>query len=405
MQSKTDKLTQAGIAKLAGPTRAQAWKGYADGEVDGLAVRVMAGGARSFVLRYRHKGTARTYTIGDGKEWSLKEARAEARRLRQLVDQGQDPLAERNAERLGENLRDVIQLWREERHPHMRPRSIVHDEGLVRLYIAPAFGSRKVADITSIEIGRWFRNLANDGHKIRANRARELLGRIFNIAVQHKLRDDNPAASVERFKEHKREYFLTLEELERLLKVLADCPNMQAVRIIRLLLLTGARFHEVAEMRWNQLRDLDGDNPYWWLKPEDTKQKDYHQRPLNAAAVNVLREIRHEWEAAGNVVRLARSPWVFPATNGGKTGHLTDVDYWWHRIRKAADLNDLRIHDLRHSFASFAANAGEELLTVSKLLGHSSIATTSRYSHLFGATKRNATEKVGALISGNGSPK
>lgn len=403
MQSKTEKLTQARIAKLEGPTGGQAWRGYADGEVDGLAVRVMASGAKSFVLRYRHKGVARTFTIGDVKGWPLKEARAEAHRLRQLVDQGQDPLAERNAERLAENLRDVIQLWREERHPHMRPRSIMHDEGLVRLYIDPPFGSRKVADINSVEIGRWFRNLAKDGHKIRANRAKELLGRIFNIAVKHKLRDDNPAASVERFKEHAREHFLTLEELQRLLRALADYPKTP-VRIIRLLLLTGARFHEVCEMRWAQLRDLDGDNSYWLLKPEDTKQKDYHQRPLNAAAVDVVKEIRDERES-GTIVRLSRSPWVFPAQNGGRTGHVTDVDYWWHQIRDQAGLGDLRIHDLRHSFASFAANAGEELLTVSKLLGHSNISTTQRYAHLFGATKRNATEKVGALISGNAKAK
>jgi integrase len=399
VKSKTAKLTQAVIAKLAGPTGGQAWKGYADGEVDGLAVRVMKSGAKSYVLRYRHQGTARTYTIGDTKEWPLKEARAEARRLRQLIDQGHDPLAARNAERVAETVNDLIADWRKERAPHMRPRSLQHYEGLLRLFIVPDFGPRKAADLNQREITRWFHKIGARGTKPRANRALEMLSRLMRLAVRWKIRDDNPCFGIEKYPEEGRQRYLTHAELERLLGVLAVYPNRQIVRVLHLLLATGARFGEVAGARWDQFAD----ELTVWTKPSTlTKQKKLHRVRLNTVATAILREIQAERDN-GKVVRLNRSPFVFPATKGGDAGCITDIDFAWRRIREQAQLDDFHIHDLRHSFASLVISSGESLAVVGSLLGHSAPATTQRYAHLMDEAQGAATEKVGAILSGNGN--
>jgi integrase len=158
-------------------------------------------------------------------------------------------------------------------------------------------------------------------------------------------------------------------------------------------------------LRWAALHDLDGANPYWVLTADETESRRSVSRPLNAVAAAILHEVRRERESGGRVVPLRLSEWVFPARSAA-AGHVGDVDYAWRRIKEQAGLPaGFRLHDLRHSFASLAASSGETLLTVSKLLGHSSTAMTERYSHLFATVERRASEAVGELIrGGNGKP-
>jgi integrase len=319
-RSTAKPLTQAAVAKLPVPTD-RPWQAYPAGEVDGLAVRVMKSGVRSYTLRYRVKGSEKLFTIGDARDWTLKRARAEARRLRQSVDEGHDPLAERNADRVAETMRDMIALWREERGPKMRARSLVEFDRLIAQHIDPLFGSRKVADITFPEIDRWHRKIG-ETTKVRANRTVSLLSQIFNVAIRHKLRSDNPAAAVEKFKEHARQRYLSEDELQRLLPMLDAHPNRACCRVLKLLLATGARFSEVAEMRWDQLLDLDGERPVWVLEHDDTKQDEHHRRPLTQIAVAILKEIRAERDS-GNVVRFKPSPFVFPARNPPATSPMS----------------------------------------------------------------------------------
>jgi integrase len=397
-------LTQVGVTRLAAPTE-RPWQAYPDGTVAGLAVRVMKSGAKSFVLRYSFRGTERLYTVGDAKDWALKAARDEARRLRQQIDQGRDPLAERNAERNAETVGELIDDWRRERGPRMRPRSLVHDEGLIRLYLSPAFGSRKVADLTEREIARWHRQIGEHtvrGRKTtaRANRALGLLSRLMKLAIRWKLRPDDPCLGVERYPEEGRQRYLTRAELDRLLAVLATERNRQIARIILLLLATGARLGEVLGMRWEH---LDSDLTVWTKPASATKQARLHRANLNSVASQVLREIAAEQQAqAAKVVRLTRSPWVFPAQHGAASGHVVNIDNVWWRVRAQAGLGDFHIHDLRHSFASMLISAGESLSVVGSLLGHSQPSTTARYAHLVDEAQKAATDKVGALLGGNG---
>jgi integrase len=403
MQRATVKpLTQAGITRLTAPID-RPWQAYPDGTVAGLAVRVMRSGSKSYVLRYSFRGTERLYTIGDARDWALKAARDEARRLRQAIDQGRDPLAERNAERNAETVGELIDDWRRERGPRMRPRSLTHDEGLVRLYIAPAFGTRKVADLTEREITRWHRQVGERqvrgrDTRVRANRALGLLSRLMKLAVRWKLRPDDPCLGVERYPEEGRQRYLTRAELDRLLAVLATDPNRQVARIILLLLATGARLGEVLGMRWEH---LDSDLTVWTKPSSATKQARMHRANLNAVASQVLREIAAEQQThAAKVVRLTRSPWVFPAQQGAASGHVVNIDYVWWRVRAQAGLGDFRLHDLRHSFASMLISAGESLSVVGSLLGHSQPGTTARYAHLVDEAQKAATDKVGAMIRG-----
>ena len=382
-------FTQASIAKAAPPVDGKPYEIHYDSEVRGLGLRVTKNDARSWIFNYRVHGIERRLTIGAVNHWPLKLARDEARRLRRLVDQGRDPMAERHAERAAPTMRDLVERWRAERAPKMRPRSRAEYESLLKR-IEPELGNRKVADVTHQDVDRLHRKITTAGKMVRANRTAAFLSRLFNLAILWKMRADNPVNGLERNPEQPRHRYLTDAELERLFTALAAEPDQQSVNIVRLLLLTGARFGEVAAMRWDHL-DL-GEQPVWTKPAPAVKQARLHRVPLS-------REVRDMLVA----IKAARpehniSPYVFPVRN--RWGYPRDVKRFWARIRKSADLGDLRIHDLRHSFASLLVSAGYNLPMVGALLGHSAPATTARYAHLIDTAQRQATEHLDALVKG-----
>jgi len=203
------------------------------------------------------------------------------------------------------------------------------------------------------------------------------------------MRADNPVKGLERNPEQPRHRYLTDAELEQLFAALAAEPDQQCVNIVRLLLLTGARFGEVAAMRWAHL-DL-GEQPVWTKPAPAVKQAKLHRVPLSREVRDMLLAIKARPER--NI-----SPYVFPVRN--RWGHPRDVKRSWARIRKSADLGDLRIHDLRHSFASLLVSAGYGLPMIGALLGHSQPQTTARYAHLIDTAQRQATEHLDALVKG-----
>jgi len=217
-----------------------------------------------------------------------------------------------------------------------------------------------------------------------ANRVVAVLSRMLNLAIKWGWRVDNPAKGTERNPEEKRHRYLSAAELDRLTTALADHPDRQAANIFRLLLLTGARRSEVQSMRWDDL-DLE---PGVWTKPgAATKQRTVHRVPLSAPARQLLADLQ--------AVR-DESEHVFPGRLGG---HRVEIKAAWRGICKAAHIRELRIHDLRHSYASQLVSAGFSLPTIGALLGHTQAATTHRYSHLVDDALRRATETVGAVIA------
>jgi integrase len=180
--------------------------------------------------------------------------------------------------------------------------------------------------------------------------------------------------------EPKRTRYLSGEELQRLTAVLADHPNRQSANVIRLLLLTGARRGELLNATWDQF-DLEGGI---WIKPSaHTKQKKEHRVPLSAAAKQLLCDMKAE---------TSESSYVFPGRVPGEP--LREIKSFWAGVCRRAGLEDFRIHDLRHTYASILASAGLSLPVIGALLGHTQPNTTARYSHLFDDPLRDATEKV-----------
>jgi integrase len=267
--------------------------------------------------------------------------------------------------------------------------------------VRPELGARKVADITYADIDRLHRRLSKTslrktgGAPYAANRLVAVLSKIFALAVLWGMRPDNPAKGIERNLEEPRQRYLTGDELRRLTAALAAHPSRQAADAIRLLLLTGARTQEVLKATWDQL-DLEAGI---WIKPSShTKQKKRHCIPLSAPARQLLVDMRARQQKT-----RSPSPYPFPGRSGDRP--MVDLKGSWTAIRRAADLQNLRVHDLRHSFASILVSSGLSLPVIGALLGQSNPTTTARYSHLFDDPLRAAAERVGAVVtSATGQP-
>jgi integrase len=352
--------------------------------VRGFGLRTTAAGAKSFILNYRAGAQERRLTIGSFPDWAVARARAEARELRVRIDRGEDPLADRVALRTAPTLRDLADRYAEEHLPKKRPSSARDDLAMLKLWIFPALGTKKVAAVRPADIEALHTKVTRAGRPSRANRVVSLLSMMFSLAVRWEYRPDNPCRSaVDRNPETKRKRYLAPAEIARLSVALGECDNQQAANAIRLLLLTGARRGEVEGATWGQF-DLAAGT---WLKPgATTKQKTDHLVPISAPVVLLLNEM-----GPGRP-----EEYVFAVG----AGHL-NVRRAWESVRGKAGLGDVHLHDLRHSFASILVSAGASLPAVGAMLGHSSPATTHRYAHLMLDPLRAAAERVAEVVSGS----
>ena len=267
-----------------------------------------------------------------------------------------------------------------------RPASQELDRIALEKHALPELGEQtKVANVTWAQVDAMHRKIVRKGAPVMANRVVTLLAAMFKRAIKKGWRSgDNPATGIQRVREESRERFLTLEEMNRLQAALATSRNRRSAQAVMLLIATGARRGEVLGATWPQF-DLGAGV---WSKPSShTKQKRTHVVPLNAMALGVLREMHAEWRGD--------SPHLFPG-EPGKPQH--DLKKFWGRVRAKAGIPDVRIHDLRHTFASYAVARGLPLYSVGKLLGHSSAATTQKYAHLDLSTLRDAADTVGAML-------
>ena len=379
------RLTDAIVKRL--PVPASSNRIYYDTEVGGFGARVTAAGARSYVLTYRVRGgRQRRYTIGSATEWQATAARDEARRLKQRVDQGGDPLGEIEDDRGAATVADLCERFEDEHLPRKRASTQADYRRSIRLYIRPALGRLKVADVVWGDVDALHRKITKAGYPYQANRVIALASKMFSLAIRWHMRLDNPVKGIERNQEHKRKRYLSGDELVKLTESLATDTDRQAADIIRLLLLTGCRRGEAMAARW---ADFDLGAGIWTKPGSTTKQRTDHVTPLSAPARQLLAEIR---------IRTEESPWVFPAADS-VTGHRVTVQKAWVAICKAARIEGIRVHDLRHSFASQLASGGASLPLIGALLGHSNPATTHRYAHLYDDPQRAAVERVGAVIS------
>jgi integrase len=379
------KITKRVVDSLkAGTGDVFAW----DDELRGFGVRVKPSGARSYLVQYRNEhGRSKRLTIGAHGRLTAEEARKQARAILADVDKGGDPAEVKEAYRKAPTMADLCDRYMTQHAPKMKARSRDEDARMIGRYVLPALGKRKVADVSRADVVKLHHELR--AAPIQANRVIGLLNRMLNLAERWGIRPDgsNPCRHVDKFGEVKRERYLTADELARLGDVLAEAERTatelpSVVAAIRLLVLTGCRLSEILTLRWEHV-DLTGAD----LRLPDSKTgaKVVH---LNAPAQAVLADMERE----------DGSPWVIAGAKAGS--HLVNLEKPWRRIRAKAGISDVRLHDLRHSFASVAVGLGEGLPIIGRLLGHTQVQTTARYAHLAADPVKAATERVGAAIAG-----
>jgi integrase len=378
------RLTDRIVNQLPSPARGN--KVTYDTETKGFGARVTAAGGRAFILNYRRKadGRERRFTIGSFPDWKTTAAREEAKRLKRDIDGGADPVGELVEGRAAATVADLCVRFLQEYVPRKKASTQRDYRQQVAVDIVPAIGRLKVAAVSFADIDTLHRKISARA-PTHANRVLAVLSRLFSLAVRWGMCRDNPVRGIERNPEHKRHRYLTASEITRLAKALDGLRDQGAANAVRLLLLTGARRGELLAAKWADIDPIGG----VWVKPgATTKQGTLHRVPLSTAACQLLAGMKEQ----------ATTEWLFPTPRGGR--HRTDIDDAWEALRKAADIPDVRTHDLRHTYASVLASSGLSLPIIGRLLGHTTAQTTLRYSHLLDDPLRAATEHASAVLTG-----
>ena len=358
---------------------------YWDRDLPGFGVRVYRSGRKTYVVQSRGPKGSRRVTIGRHGKVTAQQGRKQAAAIIDRIKAGEAPMPER-AERVPEpTVADLAERYlRTHVAVECKPASeLAYRKALA--HILPVLGGIPVGSVEREHVASL--HLAMRGTPVAANMVLWVLSKMFSLAEAWGLRAPgrNPCRSVRKYKTPRRERFLSREEYRRIGRVLdrAEANGSawpSAVAAIRLLMLTGCRGQEVATLRWD-----DVDFKAWKLRLRDSKSGP-RMVALTPTAVEVLKEIR----------RIDGNPWVFVGRAQGS--HVSVLGNHWHGLRARADLSDVRLHDLRHSYASRALALGESLSMIGKLLGHSKVETTARYAHLARDTEKVSAARVAGSI-------
>lgn len=378
--SLTGKVTLSAVKSL------QTGQTLRDRELKGFGVRRQSG-APSYFLQTRIKGRLRWLTIGPhGAPWTPSTARIEALRMLTEIADGRDPGQETKFARQAPTIKELVPTFMEEHGPKLKATTRTEYWRLINNDILPAFGRRKVADLARSDVAQFHSRLHATPSK--ANFALSVLSKMMSWAESEGLRpeDSNPCRRISRYGDVKRERYLTNEEIQHLGAVLTqaeqdDAESPYVIAAIRLLLMTGARLSEILTLKWQY---IDLQRGFLFLPDSKTGRKPIF---LSEPTKDLIRDIP----------RIAGNPYVIVGAN--KDAHLVNLQKPWRRIRKQAGLEDVRIHDLRHSYASIAAESGGSLPLIGRLLGHTQPQTTERYAHLAADPVRELNETIGAKLA------
>ena len=400
---KRQKLTEK-LVKNAQPVEGKDYQLF-DSELRAFALIVYRSGSKAFTIDYRHAGRPRRMVFGRWPEWSVSAARIRAKELRRDVDAGYDPLKQRQQMREQPRIRDLIDRYLIEHASKLAKTNEADQHSMMEKLVAPHWENRLVSEITRSDVEQLLTKVAEGRarpHKakpnnrarklqgpkktpIRANRVGEALRKAFSLAIEWGWREDNPASGFYRRLENPRERFLTKDEIDRLVNALDHDEDQRAADIIRICMLTGARVGEVRQSRFEQFNlDL-----LIWTKPASTtKQRRMHRVPISENVAAIVRQRQ--------LVVPNSSPWVFPGDVAGQP--VIEIRRFWKRIQREAQIEDVRIHDLRHTFASLLVSGGASLEMIGKLLGHTQLQTTQRYAHLLDAPLREGVNAVAGMF-------
>ncbi|WP_199484282.1 tyrosine-type recombinase/integrase [Thiocapsa marina] len=364
---------------------------YSD-SLQGFILEVRATGNKTYYLRYRDPfGRLRAQKIGSAADVSFEKAQKAAIQLKAKITLGEDPGKEKKRLKQIPTLEELI---RERYMPHIQTakRRPDFDEGIIRLHLLPKFGRHRLAEIDAESIQAWHQLKSASGlSPAYCNAMVGVLRRIFNLAKRWGVpgAEVNPTANVTLLEvDNIKEVYLTAEQTERLITAVNNSSNTQLRYIVPLLLLTGARKRELLDAKWE---DIDQDRREWRIPL--TKSGKPRKVPLSKMAIEVFE----------TVPRFPDCPYVVP--NPSTLQPFKSIWGSWTSARTQAGMPGLRLHDLRHSFASALVNAGRSIYEVQKLLGHAKVTTTERYAHLANQTLLDATDAAaqvtGITVSGH----
>ncbi len=350
-----------------------------DEDLKGFGVRVRPSGRKTYFVMMRHKCVMRRFTIGSHGTVTAELARLKAKQIISDLAIDKNPTEVEDAVRNSVTVRSLGERFIDEYVPcHLKPSTQGEYKRCVEIFINPEIGTMKLVSVERTDIAKIHHQLRHIPYQ--ANRVLGVLSIMFNLAENWGLRPQfsNPCRGVRKFKEKKRERFLNREELRRLGEALRIEEEFapSAVACIRLLLLTGCRLGEIQTLKWSY---LDLDTCLVFLPDSKTGRKTLY---LGSVAVKLLQSIP----------RRKNNPYVITGDVEGQ--HLTDMQKPWRRIRKLADLPDVRIHDLRHTFASSGVALGQGLPIIGRLLGHTQPQTTARYAHLAATPALEVADKI-----------
>ena len=375
-------LTQAFVKKTKVPESLNSIDHY-DERMPGLLLKVLPSGRKTYYIRYKNpKKVNCQRKIGNAEILSLSQARALARRKLAEVAMGEDPFKDAPL-----NLSPTLEAFAENDYiPYVKTykKSWEMDISRIRNHLLPYFGIMRMKDIEKRDVVQLINDQLPDYKPGSINRVIILLRYMFNLAIKWEVVGvfRNPTAGIPLLKENNQvERFLSAEEAKALLIAIKASKNPMLQHIVSMLILTGARKREVLDAKWE---DFDMERTSWRIP--NTKAGKARIVPLSDTATALLTKLR----------KKKRSPYAF--ANPITLKPYKSIYYSWHTARKEAGLDDVRIHDLRHSFASFLVNAGRSLYEVQTLLGHTQIKTTQRYAHLSTTSLRAASNEVSLAV-------
>ncbi|MET4483210.1 tyrosine-type recombinase/integrase [Bradyrhizobium sp. F1.13.3] len=396
---------------------------FYDSDLTGFGVKATANGALSWIVEYRpgeggRRVSKRRMVIGTPATLSPEKAREAAEKLLAKVKLGADPAAERGAARKAETVDELLDAFTTKHlEPKRKAGTIRLNGGYIKNHIRPALGRKKATAVTHSDVSR-LHNRIGETHKVAANRVVALIGAIWAFGLREKILPkgaENPAVGIEHFDEKQRQRYLTGEELQRLGDALREAESagipwdpdptkktkhapkpenrltkidQHAAAALRLLLFTGCRLREILDLRW---REYDAGRGLLFLPDSKTGQKTV---VLSAPAIAIL-------DALPRI-----GVYVIAGESAGTKDETPrfDLNRPWRAVRKRAGIDDVRIHDLRHSFASVGAGSDLGLPIIGRLLGHSQASTTARYAHIAVDPAKRAADliagKIAAALSG-----
>ena len=344
-----------------------------DEDIKGFGLRIHPSGKKVYILQIRDKNKIQhKQTIGDINQIKLKDAKLLAKKTISKCLLGENPF-EKDKSIL---FKDFINQYIEKVSSKTKSmKSQLNEKSLYKLYLLPYFGNLKLTEVTSNKIRRLMFDMSNK--PIMANKAYNLISHMFNMAIEWGLAESNPIKRIKKFPEERRNIFLNFKQIKELLNVL-ELDGSKTSLAIKMMILTGARKSEVLNATFEQ---FDLTNNYWNKPCNTTKQRKTHTIPIGIKVIHIVEQLK----------KMSKNNFLFSNYKGKP---MIDIKRKWHVIRNQIKMPHLRLHDLRHSFASFMVNKGVPIRHISELLGHTNIQTTLRYAHVFDESLKKAVNLI-----------